>query len=181
MFFSKKKNGIPRIAGFEKVSFDRFKKDFLDAFPEASEADIKAHYEEIKLPSRATAGSAGYDFHATCDFTLKPGETIKILTGIRSRIEPGWALLIYPRSGLGFKYRLRLNNTVGVIDSDYYFADNEGHIQIKLTNESNEGKVLEIKEGTSFAQGIFTPFGITVDDSVEIRRTGGFGSTDKKN
>lgn len=180
MFF-KKKTSIPVVARFEKVSLEQFSKDYKDAFPDATGQEIKTHYVQIKKPVRATDGSAGYDFFSSCDFTLKPGETIKILTGMRSWIQPGWALLIYPRSGLGFKYRLQLNNTVGVIDSDYYNAENEGHIQIKITNDSKEGKVLEVKEGTAFAQGIFTPFGITETDDVQNKRTGGFGSTDKKN
>lgn len=101
----------------------------------------------------------------------------RILTGIRARIDDGWVLKIYPRSGLGFKYRLQLNNTVGIIDSDYYGSDNEGHIQIKLTNDSREGKRLEVKEGTGFAQGIFLEYGITVDDETTEERNGGFGST----
>ncbi len=181
MFFKKKSNSIPRVASFEKVSFEQFGKDYRDAFPEASDGEIKTHFVQIKMPVRATEGSAGYDFYSSCDFTLQPGESIKILTGIRAKILPGWALLIYPRSGLGFKFRLQLNNTVGVIDSDYYDAENEGHIQIKITNDSKDGKVLEVKEGTAFAQGIFTPFGITENDEVKSQRTGGFGSTDKKN
>lgn len=97
--------------------------------------------------------------------------------GSRARIDDGWVLKIYPRSGLGFKYRLQLNNTVGIIDSDYYGSDNEGHIQIKLTNDSREGKCLEVKEGTGFAQGIFLEYGITVDDETTEERNGGFGST----
>ena len=84
-----------------------------------------------------------------------------------------------PRSGLGFKYRLRLNNTVGIIDSDYYYANNDGHIQIKLTNESNEDKTVLMEQGSAFAQGIFIPFGITTDDCAKNVRTGGFGSTSK--
>ena len=89
----------------------------------------------------------------------------------------GWALLLFPRSGLGFKYRLQLDNTVGVVDSDYYDADNEGHIFIKLTNDSREGRVLSLKAGEAFAQGIFLPFGITKEDTANAGRTGGFGST----
>ena len=92
-------------------------------------------------------------------------------------MEENWVLQCYPRSGLGFKFRLQLNNTVGIIDSDYYGSDNEGHIQIKLTNDSREGKRLEVKEGTGFAQGIFLEYGITVDDETTEERNGGFGST----
>ena len=88
-------------------------------------------------------------------------------------------LKLYPRSGLGFKYRLQLNNTVGIIDSDYFYSDNEGHIFTKLTNDSNEGKTVEVTAGTGFMQGIFLEYGITVDDDAKGERNGGFGSTTK--
>ena len=87
--------------------------------------------------------------------------------------------MLFPRSGLGFKYRLQLNNTVGIIDSDYYYSDNEGHIFEKITNDSNENKVVEIQAGMGFSQGIFVPFGITIDDEADGIRNGGFGSTTK--
>jgi len=111
------------------------------------------------------------------ELTINPGETYKIPTGIRSEIADGWVLQIFPRSSLGFKYKLQLDNTVGIIDSDYYHADNEGHIIIKVTNNSD--RVLELKQGDRFAQGIFIPYGITVDDESNEERTGGFGSTNK--
>lgn len=166
-----------RIAKFEKVSFDQFFKDFRDCFPEAAEAEIVNIYASIKLPKRATAGSAGYDYFSPVVFSLRPGETIKIPTGIRVRMEEGWVLCNFPRSGQGFKFRLQLNNTVGIIDSDYYFSDNEGHIMSKLTNDSNEGKVLNVNAGDGFMQGIFFPFGITQEDDTQDIRNGGFGST----
>ncbi len=137
----------------------------------------KEIYEQIKLPKRATAGSAGYDFFSPVDFTVAPGQGIKIPTGIRVEMEPEWVLKCYPRSGLGFKYRLQLNNTVGIIDSDYFYSDNEGHIFAKLTNDSREDKTLELKAGEGFMQGIFVEYGITVDDDATAIRNGGFGST----
>ncbi|MDY6367359.1 MAG: deoxyuridine 5'-triphosphate nucleotidohydrolase [Clostridia bacterium] len=156
-----------KIAKFEKVS----KNEFLKSGTESA-------YESVILPRRATSGSAGYDFFAPEEFTLAPGETIKVATGIRVKIENGWVLQIFPRSSLGFKYRLTLNNTVGIIDSDYYNAENEGHIFIKLTNCGN--LPLTVEKGKAFAQGVFTPFGITYDDDCTADRTGGIGSTDKK-
>ena len=168
-----------RIARFEKVSKDRFVKDWIDTFG-GTEADAILVYEEINLPKRATRGSAGYDFYSPLSFKLAPGETIKIPTGVRAWMREDYVLMVFPRSGLGFKFRLQLNNTVGVIDSDYYGSDNEGHIFIKLTNDSNEGKTVELTEGTGFAQGIFLPYGITVDDAAEGKRNGGFGSTTGK-
>lgn len=168
---------MQRIAQFYKVSFEQFKKDYLDTF--GNDNNVQAIYDNIQLPKRATSGSAGYDFYAPIDFTLKPGETIKIPTGIRVKIEDGWVLKCYPRSGLGFKYRMQLNNTVGIIDADYYNSSNEGHIFTKITNDTNEQKIVEIKAGQGFMQGIFVEFGITFDDDATAIRDGGFGSTNK--
>ena len=95
-------------------------------------------------------------------------------------MEEDWVLKLYPRSGLGFKYRLQLNNTVGIIDSDYFYSDNEGHIMAKITNDSREGKTMEISAGMGFMQGIFLEYGITVDDDARGIRNGGFGSTTKQ-
>lgn len=161
------------IAKFELVSFDEYKKAFDESI------DVKTIYDNLKTPKRATTGSAGYDFYAPFDIVLKPGETIKVPTGIRCKMEEDYVLMLYPRSGLGFKYRLQLNNTVGVIDSDYYYSDNEGHIFAKITNDSNEGKTLEVKCGQGFMQGIFMQYGITIDDDTKETRNGGFGSTTK--
>ena len=169
-----------RIAKFEKVSFEQFAKDWKDTFPETAEETIADIYNKIKLPVRATAGSAGYDFFSPGDITLNPGETGKIPTGIRVEMEQDWVLKCYPRSGLGFKYRLQLNNTVGIIDSDYFYSDNEGHIFSKITNDSNESKSVSIQAGTGFMQGIFVEYGITVDDDAQGIRNGGFGSTTQK-
>lgn len=168
-----------RIAKFHKVSFEQFQEGYNDTFGETDEAVIHDIYENIKIPRRATAGSAGYDFFTPVSLTLEPGKTAKIPTGIRVEMETEWVLKCYPRSGLGFKYRLQLNNTVGIIDSDYFYSDNEGHIFAKITNDSNEGKTVELEAGTGFMQGIFVEYGITVDDDVTDVRNGGFGSTTK--
>ena len=177
-----------RIAKFEKVSFEQFKKDWIDTFPNRyNEYDdtvlnklIGDIYNSIKLPKRATSGSAGYDFYCPYGFMVNVDSSVKIPTGIRCKMENGWVLKAYPRSGHGFKYGVRLANTVGIIDEDYYNAKNEGHIFIKLINESKLADNIEIKTGDAFCQGIFLPYGITYDDNVNEMRTGGFGSTDKK-
>ncbi len=132
---------------------------------------------EIILPKRATTGSAGYDFYSPCDILLEPGQSVTVKTGVRVRINEGWVLFLLPKSGLGCKYRLTLNNTVGVVDSDYYYSDNEGHIAVFLTNCGS--KTLEIKKNSSFCQGVFLPFGITESDAADGIRNGGFGSTSK--
>ncbi|MBR6816116.1 MAG: deoxyuridine 5'-triphosphate nucleotidohydrolase [Clostridia bacterium] len=163
---------MQRIAKFEKVSKEQFGKDTMNL-------GLQAAYEDIVLPQRATTGSAGYDFYAPMDIVLKPGEELTVPTGIRAKMQEGWVLMCCPRSGLGFKFRMQLNNTVGIIDSDYYHAKNEGHIMARIFNDSRSDKVIEIKAGQAFVQGIFLPFGITEDDAAEGQREGGFGSTTK--
>lgn len=172
---------MKKVAQFFKISEKQFIKDFSVAFNNKYAKDeIIKIYENIKLPFRATKGSAGYDFFLPISFSLKPNESINIPTGICCKIDEGWVLKIYPRSGLGFKYRLQLNNSVGIIDSDYYYSSNEGHIFIKIINANKEDKVLNLKELEGFAQGIFVEYGITYDDCAKQIRDGGFGSTNKK-
>ena len=168
---------MQRIAKFHKVSKELFVIDWTGAFPEQTPEQAEEIYEAIRLPRRATAGSAGYDFFAPADFRIAPGKTVRIPTGIRVEMEPGWVLKCYPRSGLGFKFRLQLDNTVGIIDSDYFYSDNEGHIFAKITTDSRESRTVELAAGTGFMQGIFVEYGITLDDDVIDRRNGGFGST----
>lgn len=181
---------MERIAEFEKVSFEQYLKDAYEIFDLKKVAETakmkeeemnlvqKLIYKDIKIPVRSTSGSAGYDFCSTQNFVLQPGQSITLPTGIKCRIAPGWVLMMFPRSSLGFKYRAVLANTVGIIDSDYYGnPDNEGHMRIKICNDGD--KEMEIKEGDRIAQGIFIPFGITESDNVTESRNGGFGSTGK--
>ena len=163
------------VGKFEKVSFEQFKKDWVDTF--GIEEGIEDIYNSIPLPTRATKGSAGYDFKSPTNFTLYPNQSIKIPTGIRVMIDEDWVLKIYARSSLGFKYKLRLNNLTGIVDSDYYYSSNEGHIFLKLSNETNENKTVEVKQGDGLVQGIFVEYGITVDDNATSIRDGGIGST----
>lgn len=170
------------VAKFYKVSFEQFIKDYQSEFTgtiyEQNDGSIKQMYDDIILPKRATKFSAGYDFISPFDFTLNPGEVIKLPTGVKCEMNTDVCLLIFPRSSLGFKYRFILNNTVGIIDSDYFNCDNEGHIWTKWTNDGD--KILEIKKGMAFAQGVFINYLTTVDDAVESERVGGLGSTTKK-
>ncbi len=172
---------MKKVAKFEKVSFEQFKNDMVNCNSEFTEKYIKSLYDKIKLPRRATIGSAGYDIFTPISFILEPNQSVKFPTGVRCKIDEGWVLKLYPRSGLGFKYRLQLDNTVGVIDNDYYYSDNEGHMFLKLTNDSKELKIVSVKAGEAVAQGIFVEYGVTIDDDEYEKkvRNGGFGSTSK--
>ena len=163
-------------AKFDKVSYTEFRKSWVSS--SLTEKEIREIYDRIKLPKRATSGSAGYDFYTPISITLKPGEDMVIQTGIRCEMNENLALLIYPRSGLGFKNYMRLANSTGIIDSDYFYSDNEGHIMIKVRNESKD-KTLIIDEGKGFSQGVFTAYYRTDDDETTETRNGGFGSTTK--
>ena len=185
------------VAKFEKVSYDQFKKDWLDTFYDVSETSIGVEeienrirriYDNIKLPKRSTVSSAGYDFFAPEYFELYHNYVIKIPTGIRCSIKEDWVLMLFPRSGQGFKYGVHMANSIPVIDSDYYNADNEGHIFVKLVNDSiltendfkNAKNHFSVTTGQAFCQGIFLPYGVTVDDNADGVRVGGLGSTDKQ-
>ena len=168
------------IAEFEKVSSAQFEEDLKTAGQWVfTPPEIDAIYNSIKLPKRATAGSAGYDFFSPVSFELDPNGYVTIPTGIRVKIDPGWFLMCVPRSGSGFKYGIRLMNTCGIIDSDYYFSDNEGHIMLKLHNTSPNEKRWEVHKDDGIAQGIFLQYGLTVNDEASNIRNGGFGSTSK--
>ena len=167
---------MKQIAKFEKVSLNQYIQDMKKIY-NIDEDTLTKYYDELVLPKRATTGSAGYDFKVPFSITLQPNETVKIPTGIRVKMESNWVLLLFPRSSLGFKYRMQLDNTVGVIDSDYYYSDNEGHISLKISNDTKEEKTLEIEKNKGVCQGIFFEFGITIDDDTNEKRNGGFGST----
>lgn len=154
---------------FEKVSFEVFKE---------SVGHEEQMYNDIKLPRRATESSAGYDFFLPYDIILDPNEVCLVSTGIKCQLDKDKVLNIYPRSGLGFKYKIRLCNTVGIIDADYYNNEkNEGHIMIKLANEGVN--TLRLNKGDAFAQGVIQQYFITEDDNLIEKqvRSGGFGST----
>ena len=170
------------VARFFPVSLDRFMVDCIGELEDPSSRidektidNIQQAYKSIVLPQRGTKGSAGYDIRSPFGFTLAPGETKKFPTGLRCRINPGWVLMVFPRSSVGFKYHVALNNTVGIIDSDYFYADNEGHIWCKIHNFGDKDMVVEPND--RICQGIFVPFGVTSDDEVTILRSGGIGST----
>ena len=171
-----------QVATFEKVSFEQYQQSLVDLgqinpdnpdFEEEKWA-IHAEWRRIKLPTRASAGSAGYDFYLPCPTAFLGGQSATVPTGIRCKIEPGWMLALFPRSGLGFKHGMRLKNTVGIIDSDYYDASNEGHIMAKVDVDRG----FNGEEGDRFMQGVFIPHGVTTDDKPVLNdRIGGFGST----
>lgn len=169
-----------KIAKFKKVSFEQFVEDYRNTFlHDHLKADqivqIKELYDAITLPKRGTKKSAGYDFISPVDFELHPGERIKIPTGIRAEMNEDYVLCMFVRSGVGFKYETILVNGTGIIDADYADADNEGHIFVKLRNDGE--KVLSVKAGDRLVQGVFLPYGITVDDDADGDRFGGMGST----
>lgn len=158
---------------FEKVSYTQY----ASTSDKPKDDLLLDEYDSIRIPRRATTGSAGYDFFAPWTFALAPGQTVKIPSGIRVILDKDKVLQCYPRSSLGFKYRLQLDNCVGIIDSDYSNSDNEGHIFFKLTNDSRDNKIVTVHRGEAFAQGVITQYFTTDDDNSDGIRNGGFGST----
>lgn len=166
---------------FEKISERQFFTDFAEYLSDEclDTRDSEAIYNLIKLPKRATMFSAGYDIFAPYDIKIPPKGTVKVPTGIRVILDDDKFLAIYPRSGLGFKYKMQLYNSVGVIDADYSNSDNEGHIWAKFYNDSPDGKTITIKQGEAMCQGVIQQYFTTIDDVADGARNGGFGSTTK--
>ena len=167
------------MSRFEKVSFEQWKKDCgIKGLPDA---ELREWFDDIRLPQQATAASAGCDFFMPFNLNFEAGSTFRIATGIRWIAEEGddrgKVLLVLPRSGLGFKYGIRLSNTVGVIDADYCDSDNEGHIIISLVNPSEQ--TIELPQDKPFAQGIVVSYEVPVGAESDAQRNGGFGSTEK--
>lgn len=168
------------MSHFEKVSFEQWKADCgIKGLPEK---ELREWYEAIKLPRQATASSAGCDFYMPFNLNFEAGSCFRIATGVRWVTDAGEGgdrdrvLLIVPRSGLGFKYGIRLSNTVGVIDADYCDSVNEGHIIVSLENPSETD--LQLEEGRPFVQGIVVKYEVPDGAGSEEARNGGFGSTD---
>lgn len=170
---------LRKVAQFEKVSWKQFQKDYVDTFGEGKTInmnDVKDIYDNIKLPCRKTKFSAGHDISIPFDITLPPKERLMIPTGIRCQMETDYVMLIMPRSSLGIKKGLRISNTVPVIDSDYYNANNEGHIFVSVINDGREA--IKFKAGDHIIQALFVPYGVADEGDILIERTGGIGSTD---
>ena len=166
---------------FEKVSFEQFSKDYLKCIygnsdydlSDMEEFELRIIYQSIKLPQRSTKGSSGYDFFLPYTVSFHHRKDVTIPTGIRFKCDDDKFLLCIPRSGCGFKWGMALKNTVGDIDSDYYYSDNEGHIMAKIT--CDEPFALDM--GKAFMQGIILPYYKVDDDNTNEVRNGGFGST----
>lgn len=141
----------------------------------------KYNNETILMPKRATKKSACYDiFNNTGnDIILQPGQLSDAMsTKVKSYMLDDEVLMAYVRSGHGFKYSVKLANSVGIIDSDYYNNEkNEGEIFIKLHNQGD--KELVIKSNEAMAQFMFIKYLLADDDNFidgNIRKDG-FGST----
>lgn len=158
------------IAKFEKISKEEFAK-----YDHSGHSDI--YYDDISIPQRATKGSAGYDIATPFNTVIPPGKSVIIPTGLRCKMSEEYVMLILPRSSMGIKHGMKLKNTCAVIDSDYYNADNEGHIMLAIENTG--GYTLYIDKGERIAQAIFIPYGIAEKDEVSTERSGGIGSTGK--
>lgn len=164
---------------FEKISERQFFADFAEYLDDEclDARDSRAIYNMIKLPKRATTGSAGHDFFAPYNIAIPPKGTVKVPTGIRVLLDDDKFLAIYPRSGLGFKYKMQLWNSVAVIDADYSNSDNEGHIWVKFYNDSPDGKTISIRQGEAMCQGVIQQYFKTINDETDGIRNGGIGST----
>ena len=127
-------------------------------------------------PTRGTKNSAGYDFYAPNEYTVRPNEIVKIWTDVKAYMQPNEFLMLDVRSSMGGKFMLA--NTIGIIDSDYYGnVDNDGNIGFFLKNISEQTQL--IRKGDRIGQGLFLKYLTTDNDNfISETRKGGHGSTD---
>ena len=164
---------------FEKVSLKAFADDMYKYHYGQGATMIYSAWDGIKLPTRSTEYSAGYDIRIPIDVTIPAGERRVIPTGIRAVFDENekgsWHLQLYVRSSVGIKQGIVLTNGTGIIDPDYMDAKNEGDFLLALMNTSD--LPVKFKAGDRVCQGVFTLHGLTTDDKAKGRRTGGVGST----
>ena len=166
---------------FKKISYEQWKKD-AEKYTSLSPEQIKHSYNTIKLPTRGSEYSAGYDFYLPYDYKVASGQII-ILTGITwdcfadNTSALNRALFLFARSSTAKKYGFALMNRVGIVDMDYCQAANEGHIML-LVDRKAALSDYEFEAGERLAQGVIMPFMIETNDTIIGKdRVGGFGST----
>jgi dUTP pyrophosphatase len=155
------------------------------------EVKINRAGPKVPMPVYATGGAGCFDLHAYLPDLIKVyvGETgYTFRTGLKFEVPAGHVMLIFSRSGHGFKNQVRLSNCVGVIDSDY-----RGEVQVQLIADNDDPKqdltelknVLEVKNGDRIAQAMIIPIPsvrfVEADLSETERGEGGFGSTGSGN
>ena len=170
------------VGRFRKVSYETYAKDMRAYGYNLPEREMRAAYDAIKLPTRATTDSAGYDIFAPIPFNLSNMNAcprgITFPTGLRCEMNSKYFLMVVPKSGLGIKQYSRLGNTLAGVDADYYWAENEGDIIINLRSDIPGNPPLHINVGQAVCQAVFVPFGVADDDKApEVTRGGGLGST----
>ena len=138
---------------------------------------VLALRENAALPAFGSAHAAGADLCACIEEPLafQPGETRLVPTGLAVEVPPGYAGLIYARSGLAAKRGLAPANKVGVVDADY-----RGEVMVALHNHSNQAQ--EVAPGERIAQLVIAPFlAVNYEEAAQlddtVRGAGGFGST----
>ena len=172
---------MKKVAKFSKVSFEQFVEDCKgilgDVYIENKMEYLSEKYKNINIPKRSTACSAGHDISTPFNIKMTPHQSITIPTGLRCEMDRDYVMLIFARSSLGIKKGMTIANTVPVVDADYAYADNEGHIFICIKNNGED--TLELEEGDKIVQAVFVPFGVADEEEITTERTGGIGSTGK--
>lgn len=147
----------------------------MGRFFEVVKDEYRKNSGDIKLPTRSSEHSAGYDFYSPINITIPPHKMVMIWSDIKAHMYYDNVLLINVRSSMG-KQPIMISNTQGWIDQDYYGnEDNDGNIGFRLLNLGDTP--YEIKVGDRIGQGIFVRYGIVDNDNTTTKRRGGFGSS----
>lgn len=145
--------------------------------PAANSVKVKLLTDAAQMPTYGTEGAACFDIYATDTVAIASGRAATISTGIAMEVPAGHAMMLYSRSGHGYKNGVRLANCVGVIDSDY-----RGEVCVRLQNDGKDTYI--VQQGERIAQAMIVPvprFELVKADALSEtdRGEGGFGSTGK--
>ena len=128
---------------------------------------------DTKLPERQTKSSAGYDFYVIEDVTIPPHEMVMLPTNVKAYMQDDEVLMLYARSSLAIKRGLTLQNTTGIIDSDFF------PLEIKIALKNNTDQPVTLLKNERRAQGIFMKYLVSDNGNLNNTRDGGIGSTKK--
>lgn len=139
---------------------------------------VKKIHGDAIIPTYATPGSACFDIYSNSAGFISQDHPDTFHTGLAFEIPENHVMLVFSRSGHGFKNGVRLANCTGVIDSDY-----RGELMVKLTNNGSGG-CLDVRYGDRIAQAIILPYEqVSFEEVDELSSTergeGGFGSSGK--
>ena len=167
---TKDREGAQLFRTFKRIPLIEYGETITAHWWELLEFRFIAENNSVKLPTRSTEHSAGYDFHMPKDATIPPHGFLMVDSKVSVKMPNDYCMMLLPRSSNLIKRGIAMPGGVGLIDPDY-----TGTIGIYL--ENRQSFAVNLKKDDRIAQGVFVQYGKLPTDQAKGRREGGFGST----